>query len=458
MAYDFDLFVIGGGSGGVRCARIAAAHGARVAIAEERHWGGTCVNVGCVPKKLLVQAGEYGAAADDSRAFGWPTETGPHDWGALIAATHREIERLNGVYVGLLERAGVSRFEARATFRDSHTLDVGGKSVTADRIVIATGGVPSVDPHIPGFDLGIVSDAAFHLPARPERIVIVGSGYIGVEFAGIFRAFGSHVDLVYRQGHPLRGFDADLRSGLADAMAARGIAVHPHRTVERVERRGGGGFTVALSGGDAPIETDLVFFAVGRRPHTDGLGLECAGIATDDRGRVLVDDECATGVPGIFAIGDVSNRLNLTPVAIAEGHRLADRLFGPDAPRAWDLGQVAKAVFFSPPLASVGLNEEEAASRGRTRVFLSRFTPLRHTISGRTANRSLIKLLVDDATDRLLGAHMMGDDAPEIIQGFAVAVAAGLTKNDVDRTVGIHPTSAEELVTMRVPERVVGEG
>ncbi len=455
MAYDFDLFVIGGGSGGVRCARIAAGHGARVAVAEERFWGGTCVNVGCVPKKLLVQAGDYGAAAVDSRAFGWATETGPHDWSALLAAKDREIERLNGVYVRMLERAGVTMFDARATFRDAHTLAVGDRTVTAERIVIAVGGKPEIGPRIEGFDEGIVSDHAFHLKERPERILIVGGGYIGVEFAGIFRAFGSHVDLVYRQSLPLRGFDEDLRVGLADAIVARGIAVHPLRTVHRVERGADGHAAVELSCGTR-LPTDLVFFAVGRRPHTEHLGLEHAGVELDHRGGVVVDAECATGVPGIFAIGDVSNRLNLTPVAIAEGHRLADRLFGPTSPRAWDLAHVPHAVFFSPPLASVGLNEEEAAARGRTRIYLSGFTPLRHMLSGRTANRSLMKLVVDDATDRLLGAHMLGDDAPEIMQGFAVAVAAGLTKGDVDRTVGIHPTAAEEMVTMRTPERVVG--
>ncbi len=455
MAHDFDLFVIGGGSGGVRCARIAAGHGARVAIAEERFWGGTCVNVGCVPKKLLVQAGEYGAAAADSRAFGWATETGPHDWAALIAGKDREIERLNGVYVRLLERAGVALFDARATFIDAHTLDVGGRRVTAERIVVATGGAPEVGPHIAGFDAGIVSDHAFHLAERPRRILIVGGGYIGVEFAGIFAAFGSRVDLVYRQSLPIRGFDEDLRLGLAEAIAARGVHIHALRTVHRVDRRADGAADVELSDGTR-VETDLVFFAVGRRPHTAGLGLERAGVALDHRGGVVVNDDNETSVAGIYAIGDVSNRLNLTPVAIAEGHRLADRLFGAAAPRAWDLANVAKAVFFSPPLASVGLSEEEAASRGRARIYLSRFTPLRHTISGRAANRSLMKLVVDDASDRLLGAHMLGDDAPEIVQGFAVAVSAGLTKADIDRTVGIHPTAAEEMVTMRTPERIVG--
>ncbi len=456
MAYDFDLFVIGGGSGGVRCARIAAGLGARVGIAERRFWGGTCVNVGCVPKKLMVQAGEYGAAAEDSRAFGWATEPGAHDWSALIAAKDRDVARLNGIYVSMLERTGVAIHEASAVFLDPHTLDVGGRRVTAANIVIATGGRPNVSPHIPGFDLGIVSDDAFHLERRPERLVIVGGGYIGVEFAGIFRALGSSVELVFRQHLPIRGFDHDLREALADAIAARGIRVHASRTVERVERHGESGRVVTLSDGTR-LETDLVFFAVGREPLTEGLGLERAGVETGANGGVVVDGENRSSVPHVFAIGDVSNRLNLTPVAIAEGHHLAERLFGGDrAPRQWDLDHVAKAVFFSPPLASVGMTEEDAAKRGRTDIYMARFTPLRHTISGRAANRSTMKLVVDAASDRLLGVHMIGDDAPEIVQGFAVAVSAGLTKRDVDRTVGIHPTVAEEMVTMRDKTRTVG--
>ncbi len=455
MPYDFDLFVIGGGSGGVRCARIAAGYGARVGIAEERFWGGTCVNVGCVPKKLLVQAGDYAAAAADSRAFGWDTHVGPHDWRALIAAKDKEISRLNAIYVSVLDRAGATHFDARATFLDAHTLEVGGRRVTAERIVIATGGHPIVEPHIEGGDLGIVSDDAFHLRERPARIVIVGGGYIGVEFAGIFSALGSAVTLVYRQPKPLRGFDEDMRDALSEAIDARGIAQRPLTTLHKVSRHGDGQFTAELSDG-AAVEADLVFFAVGRKPHTEGLGLECAGVETNAAGGVVVDDENTTSVPHIHAIGDVSNRLNLTPVAIAEGHRLAHRLFGPGEPRRWSLDSVAKAVFFSPPMASVGLTEQEASQRGCVEVYLSRFTPLKHMISARSANRSTMKLVVDQSSGVVLGAHMLGDDAPEIIQGFAVAVSAGLTKRQIDQTVGIHRTSAEEMVTMRDPARVVG--
>ena len=454
MTYDFDLFVIGGGSGGVRCARIAAGHGARVGVAEERFWGGTCVNVGCVPKKLLVQAGDYGAAAADSRAFGWETTVGGHDWRALIAAKDEEISRLNAIYVSLLDRAGAAHFDARATFIDGHTLDVGGKRVTAARIVVATGGHPIVEPHIEGSEHGIVSDAAFHLPARPDRVLIVGGGYIGVEFAGIFRALGSEVTLVYRQPKPLRGFDQDMRDALSEAIDARGIEQRPLTTLHRIVRHAGH-LTADLSDGTS-VETDLVFFAVGRKPHTEGLGLERAGVETNAAGGVVVDDENQSSVAHIYAIGDVSNRLNLTPVAIAEGHRLAQRLFGPGEARRWALDTVAKAVFFSPPMASVGLTEEAAIEKGAVEIYLSRFTPLKHTISARVSNRSTMKLVVEQASGVVLGAHMMGDDAPEIIQGFAVAVAAGLTKRDIDQTVGIHPTSAEEMVTMREPARVVG--
>ncbi len=455
MTFDFDLFVIGGGSGGVRCARIAAGYGARVGVAEERFWGGTCVNVGCVPKKLLVQAGEYGAAAADSRAFGWETTVDGHDWRALIAAKDEEISRLNAIYVSLLDRAGVAHFDARATFIDGHTLDVGGKRVTAARIVVATGGHPIVEPPIEGSEHGIVSDAAFHLPARPDRVLIVGGGYIGVEFAGIFRALGSEVTLVYRQPRPLRGFDQDMRDALSEAIDARGIEQRPLTTLHRVVRHPGGHLTADLFDGTS-VETDLVFFAVGRKPHTEGLGLERAGVKTNAAGGVVVDDENQSSIPHIYAIGDVSNRLNLTPVAIAEGHRLAHRLFGPGEARRWALDTVAKAVFFSPPMASVGLTEEAAIEKGAVEIYLSRFTPLKHTITARVSNRSTMKLVVEQASGVVLGAHMMGDDAPEIIQGFAVAVAAGLTKRDIDHTVGIHPTSAEEMVTMREPARVVG--
>ena len=448
---DFDLFVIGGGSAGVRCARIAAGHGARTGIAEERFWGGTCVNVGCVPKKLLVQAGEYGGFADDAAGFGWEIRKGPHDWAKLIAAKDAEIGRLNGIYRRLLEGAGAQIFEARARLIDAHTVEVGESRVTAERIVIATGGHPT-RPDIPGAELGIVSDDAFFLPRMPKSVAVIGSGYIAVEFAGIFAALGAKVDLVFRQPLPLRGFDSDLRQALAEALPRQGIGAHAGCS-PRGLALDGRGRALTLSDGET-LRADLVFFATGRRPATDGLGLEAAGVARNAAGAVLVNEHLQTSQPHIFAMGDVTDRLNLTPVATAEGHALADSLFG-GRPRAVSLQNVPTAVFFTPPLATVGLTEEAAAARGPVDVYVSRFTPMRHTIS-RRARPSLLKLVVDQASQRVLGAHMMGEDAPEIMQGLAIALVMGASKADFDRTIGIHPTSAEEFVTMRVRTRVAG--
>ncbi|MDR3538103.1 MAG: glutathione-disulfide reductase [Acetobacteraceae bacterium] len=448
---DYDLFVIGGGSAGVRCARISAGHGARVGVAEERFWGGTCVNVGCVPKKLLVQAGEYGAWADDAAGFGWTIQKGSHDWPKLIAAKDREITRLEGIYRKLLANAGAQVFDARATFIDAHTLDVGGKRVTAERIVIATGGHPERPP-IPGAELGIVSDAAFYLKRMPKRIAIVGSGYIAVEFAGIFRALGAETHLIYRQPLPLRGFDQDMREGLAEALAAQGVVLHPGCRPEAVAADGEG--RLLTYGDGKTLAVDLVFFATGRRPSTAGLGLEDVGVATSAGGAVIVDDHLRTSQPHIYAMGDVTDRVNLTPVATAEGHALADSLFG-RTPHSISLANVPSAVFSSPPIATVGLTEEQAAARGPVDVYVTRFTPMRHTLTGRN-RKTLMKLLVDQATQKVLGVHMLGEDAPEIIQGMAIAVVMGATKADFDRTIGIHPTAAEEFVTLRTRTRVAG--
>ena len=449
MPYDFDLFVIGGGSGGVRCARIAAGHGARVAVAEERFWGGTCVNVGCVPKKLMVMAAEYGLAVQDSHGFGWNTAPGQFDWAALIAAKNKEIGRLNGIYRRLLDGAGCAVFDARATFLDPHTLDVGGARVTAERIVLATGGHPA-RPDFPGAAHIVVSDDAFFLHDLPRRIVLLGGGYIAVEFAGIFSGLGAEVDLVYRQPLPLRGFDEDLRTALAEAMAAGGIRLHPATNIAAVEAAGETK-RVTLTDG-AVLDADLVFTATGRRPNTAGLGLDCAGVETDGAGAVRVNDQGDTSAGNIFAIGDVTNRLNLTPVAIAEGHSLADRLFGP-GPRDWALNAVATAVFSSPPIGTVGLTEAAAAARGPADIYLTRFTPMRHALTGR-ARKTMMKLVVCQQTQRVLGAHMLGEDAPEIVQGLSIAINCGATKQDFDRTVGIHPTAAEEFVTLRTRTRV----
>ena len=451
MAYDFDLFVIGGGSAGVRCARISAGHGAKVAIAEERFWGGTCVNVGCVPKKLLVQAGEYGAWADDAAGFGWTIRKGPHDWGKLIAAKDREIGRLNGIYRRLLDAGGATVFEDRAVLADPHTIEVAGRRVTAEHIVIATGGHP-VRPDIEGAEHGIVSDEAFYLPEMPRRVVLVGGGYISVEFAGIFAHLGAKVDISCRNPLLLRGFDQDLREGLGDALRADGIGLHlstvPHR-LDTVP----GGKRLSFTNGHS-IETDLVFFATGRKPYTEGLGLEAAGVATNPVGAVVVDAQLRTSAPHIYAMGDVTDRLNLTPVATAEGHALADALFAA-RPRHVSLDNVPTAVFSTPPCATVGLAEEEAAMRGPVDVYITHFTPMRHAISGR-GRRTMMKLVVDQKTQLVVGAHMLGEDAPEIMQGLAIALACGATKADFDRTIGIHPTAAEEFVTMRTRTRVAG--
>jgi glutathione reductase (NADPH) len=450
---DYDLFVIGGGSGGVRCARIAASHGARVAIAEERHWGGTCVNVGCVPKKLMVQAAEYAAWAADSHGFGWNTQPGQHDWAALMVAKDAEIKRLNGIYVKLLENSGVTWFFDRATFLDPHTLQVGERQITAKQIVIAVGGHPAW-PEIEGADLGIVSDQAFFLPEMPKRVTLVGGGYIGVEFAGIFRGLGAEVDLLYRQRLPLRGFDLDLRESLAEALEAQGVRLHPSVLLHRLEKLSDGSKRLHLTDGRS-FDSDLVFFAVGRTPNTNGLGLEEAGVTRSETGAICIDGKNTTSQSHIFAIGDVSNKMNLTPVAIAEGHHLADRLFGSAHPRTWSFDAIPTAVFSVPPVATCGLSEEQASEHAVTDVYIAHFTPMRHTLSGRR-RRTMMKLLVDHATQRIVGAHMIGDDAAEMMQSIGVAMTAGATKADFDRTVGIHPTSAEEWVTLRTKTRTVG--
>jgi glutathione reductase (NADPH) len=451
MAFDFDLFVIGGGSGGVRCARIAAGHGARVGVAEERFWGGTCVNVGCVPKKIMVNAAEYGAWAQDASAFGWDIAAHGHDWGRLAAARDAEVARLSGIYGRLLAGAGVTSFEARATFLDAHTLDVGGQRVTAERIVIATGGTPTRLP-IPGAELGLVSDDLFTLTALPKRAAVIGAGYIAVEFASILQGLGAQVDLLYRAPLPLRGFDEDIRAAAAEALAASGMTLNPDVTPTRIAKVEGQ-LMVSLSD-NSTREVDAVFFCTGRAANTAGLGLDRAGVATTSSGAIKVDQDHRTSVPHIFAIGDVLDRVNLTPMATAVGHALADTLFG-GRPRRASYENVPTAVFTQPPLATVGLTEEEAAKRGPADIYVTRFTPMRHTISGR-ARKTLMKLVVCATTQRVLGAHMLGEDSAEILQGIAVAIVAGATKADFDRTIGIHPTAAEEFVTLRTAARRVG--
>jgi glutathione reductase (NADPH) len=455
VKYDFDLFVIGGGSGGVRCARIAASLGASVAVAEEKFWGGTCVNVGCVPKKLMVMAAEYGNHMPDSAGFGWTTQPGSHDWQALIATKNGEISRLNGIYANLLGGVGVKSFEARATFIDDHTLDVGGQRVTAERIVIAAGGRPTA-PKFKGAEYCIVSDDAFFLPEMPKRVALLGGGYIAVEFAGIFAGLGAEVDLIMRQDLPLRGFDEDLRLGLLDALRDGGVRVHTGSHVTCVTAQGDTKIVHLPGGGE--VRADLVFAAIGRTAHTNGLGLDKAGVEISAQGAVMVHPGSVTNVAHIYAIGDVTDRLNLTPVAIAEGHSLAEALYG-NGPREWHLDRVATAVFSIPPIATVGPTEEQAValshSEGPFDVYISRFIPMRHTMSGR-ARKTLMKLIVNQASQKVVAAHMIGEDAPEIMQGISIAINTGATKADFDRTVGIHPTAAEEFVTMRTRTRVAG--
>jgi len=452
MAYDFDLFVIGGGSAGVRCARISASHGARVGIAEERFWGGTCVNVGCVPKKIMVNAAEYGMWAEDAAAFGWSVTSEGHDWAKLAQARDAEVARLSSIYDKLLQGAGATIFNARATLVDAHTIQVGDQRVTAERIVIATGG-QAVRPDIQGAEIGLISDDLFTLPELPKRVVVVGGGYIALEFACILKGLGAEVDVMYRAALPLRGFDEDIRQALVEAMTAQGIRLNANAAPTALARVDG---QVIVTAADNMMrEADAVFFCTGRKPYTAKLGLEAAGVAVDKEGAIIVDDEHQTSQPHIYAIGDVIDRVNLTPMATAVGHALADTLFG-NKPRRASYRNVPTAVFTSPPIGTVGLSEAEAAAEGPVDIYVTRFTPMRHTISRRQGRRTLMKLIVCQRTDRVLGAHMIGEDAAEIMQGIGIAVVMGATKADFDRTIGIHPTAAEEFVTLRTRTREAG--
>jgi glutathione reductase (NADPH) len=444
-AYDFDLFVIGAGSGGVRASRMAAQYGARVAVAEERYLGGTCVNVGCIPKKLLVYASEFSEAFEDAAGFGWSVGPRHFDWRTLISNKDREISRLNGVYERLLLDAGVTIIRGHAELLDSHTVAVNDRRHTSEYILIATGGRP-VLPRVPGAEMAITSNEAFFLPAFPATVIIVGGGYIGVEFAGIFHGLGAKVTLVHRGEPFLRGFDDDARRVLASEMGKRGVSLLFNRTVERIEKSGGG-IRATLNDG-AQIDASLIMYATGRVPNTAGIGLEEAGVAVNHNGAVLVDKYSISSVPNICAVGDVTDRRNLTPVAIAEARALAETLFNHN-PTALDYENIASAVFSQPPLATVGLTEAEARARyGKVDVYKSSFRPLKHTVSGRD-ERTFMKLVVEPRSGRVLGCHMVGTDAGEIIQGMAVALKCGATKAQFDATVGIHPTAAEEFVTMR---------
>jgi glutathione reductase (NADPH) len=450
--YDFDLFVIGAGSGGVRASRIAAAHGARVGICEESRVGGTCVIRGCVPKKLLVYASHFAEDFEDARGFGWETGPARFSWPSLIRAKDVEIDRLNGVYLRLLSNSGVKLYNGRGSFIDPHTLRVGDETVTAERILIATGGTPWT-PDIPGIEHAITSNEAFHLEELPGRVAIVGGGFIACEFAGIFNGLGSHVTQLYRGDAVLRGFDHDVRRVVGTELARKGIDLKLQADVVSINKTPSG-LKLALTGGGT-LEVDQVMYATGRVPLVRGLGLREIGVDIKADGRVVVDDYSQTNIEHIYAVGDVTSRVNLTPVAIYEGHSFADSVFGGRA-RPVNHEYIPSAVFSQPPVGTVGYTEENAISHfGPIDVYVSEFRPMKHTLSGR-GEKTLMKLIVEREGQKVVGIHVVGPDAPEIVQGFAVAVKSGLTKERFDCTIGIHPTAAEELVTMRNPTRSHG--
>ena len=452
MAYDFDLFVIGAGSGGVRAARFAAGFGAKVAVAESRYLGGTCVNVGCVPKKLLVYGAHYAEDIGQAQGYGWTIDGATFDWKTLIANKDREIQRLNGIYRSILVDSGVTLLQAHARLVDAHTVEVEGKQYTAEHILIATGGWPHV-PAIPGREHAITSNEAFYLESLPRRVLVVGGGYIAVEFASIFHGCGADTKLLYRGELFLRGFDGSLRDHLKDEMIKKGVDLQFNADIVHIDKQADGSLLATLEDGRT-LEADCIFYATGRRPMLDDLGLEKAGVALDARGFIAVDDEYRTSVSSILAIGDVIGRVQLTPVALAEGMAVARRLFKPEQYRKVDYTAIPTAVFSLPNMATVGLTEEEAREQGyKVTIFESRFRPMKLTMTD-SLERSLMKLVVDAETDRVLGCHMAGPDAGEIMQGLGVALKAGATKQVFDDTLGIHPTAAEEFVTMRTPAAI----
>lgn len=449
--YDVDFFVIGAGSGGVRAARIAAGHGAKVMIAESDRVGGTCVIRGCVPKKLMVLAGRFADDFADARGFGWDVGAPRHDWRALIAAKDKEISRLESLYVQGLESSGVQLRRTRAVIVDPHTVHLAdtGRTVSARHILVATGGHSIRDETVEGIEHAVTSDDMFDLPALPKRLAIVGAGYIAVEFAGLMRALGSEVTLVHRRAHLLRGFDDDVRDTVEAAYLRRGITLKMSHTLKRIEKSPEGNTVTFMD--DSKATFDLVMVATGRRANIAGLGLEAAGVVID-KGAIAVNHYSATSVPSIHAVGDVTDRVNLTPVAIREGHALADTLFG-DRPTAVDHGTVPTAVFSTPEIGTVGLSEAAARAAGRdVAIYMTSFRPIKATLSGRE-ERTLMKLVVDKGTDRVIGVHVAGDSAAELIQVAAIALTCGATKAQFDATIAVHPTAAEELVTLRKPVR-----
>lgn len=453
--FDVDLFVIGAGSGGTRAARIAAGHGARVMIAEEDRIGGTCVVRGCVPKKLFVYASRFADEFEDAAGFGWHVGKPEFDWPTLRDAVAAEVTRLSGLYRKGLDGAGVEIREERAVVAGPHEvrLQKSGQTIRARHILVATGGRPAFEPPIPGGELGISSNEIFHLPSLPRRMLVIGGGYIALEFASVFARLGVAVTLLHRGDNVLRGFDEDLRTRLRDALGHAGIALRLGCTVDRIELLPDGTRRAHCAHG-APIDADVILVATGRRPNTAGLGLEAAGVKLGPAGQVMVDAASLSSVPSIAAVGDVTDRVNLTPVAIREGHAFADSTFG-GKPWTVDHTLVASAVFTTPELGTVGLTEQQALAVGRElRIFETGFRPMKATISGRD-ERIYMKLVVDAETDRVIGVHMLGHDAGEIAQSVAIAVTMGATKADFDRTIALHPSAAEELVTMRTPRKSV---
>jgi len=450
MAFDYDLFVIGGGSGGVRAARVASAEGkARVGLAEEYRMGGTCVIRGCVPKKLMVYASEYAGAMQDARAYGWDVTPGPFDWSRFRAALEAELARLEGAYRNTLKNAGVTVHDTRAVLEDAHTVRLGdGTRLTAKHILVATGGRPFV-PEFPGSDLAITSNEVFKLDALPRSVLIVGGGYIACEFACILNGLGVTVTQYYRGAQVLRGFDDEARGHVSDAMRAGGVDIHCGTDVLRLDRVAGGIRATATNGDERVFDT--VIYATGRKPNSDGLGLERLGVALGRQGQIVVDDYSQTAVPSIYAVGDVTDRINLTPVAIREGHAFADTVFG-GKPRKADHDLVASAVFTQPEMGTIGLSEEAARDREPIDVYVAAFRPMQSLFAGRP-DRALFKLIVSQASQKVLGCHIVAPGAGEMIQMVAIAIKMGATKEDFDRTVAVHPTMAEELVTMKTPVR-----
>jgi glutathione reductase (NADPH) len=444
---DFDLFVIGAGSGGVRASRVASAYGARVAVAEEHKVGGTCVIRGCVPKKLLVYGAHFAEDLDDAAMFGWDVPTKRFNWPVLRDNVLSEVDRLEGAYTETLTNHKVTIFHERATLTGPNSVKLaGGKEVTADKILIATGAWPAM-PDIEGIEHAISSNEVFHLEKLPKRIVIAGGGYIANEFAGIFHEFGSQVTLVNRTDVMLRHYDQQVVDRLIQISLRKGLDFKFNAMIDRVERRDDGSLHIAMTGCD-DIEADQLLFATGRKPNTDGLGLEEAGVTLGENGRIKVDEDNRSSVPSVFAVGDVTDRVQLTPVAIREGQAFADTFFG-NKPHRVDYGCIPSAVFSHPPLAGVGLTEGAARNKlGAIKTYTSDFRAMKNVLAGRN-ERSLYKLVVDEGTDEIVGIHMIGPDAPEILQAAAIAVKARLKKSDFDQTVALHPTMAEELVLMR---------